>query len=135
SIERHKSGLSLSTKERKDKLGERITALQQLVSPYGKTDTASVLLEGMQYIQFLQEQVKVLSAPYLQATTPTNTQERKDKLGERITALQQLVSPYGKTDTASVLLEGMQYIQFLQEQVKVLSAPYLQATTPTNTQE
>ncbi|KAG7568725.1 Helix-loop-helix DNA-binding domain superfamily [Arabidopsis thaliana x Arabidopsis arenosa] len=62
-IKRHKSSdLSFSSKERKDKLGERISALQQLVSPYGKTDTASVLLEGMQYIQFLQEQVKVCSS-------------------------------------------------------------------------
>ncbi|KAG8655375.1 hypothetical protein MANES_04G035800v8 [Manihot esculenta] len=55
---RHKSDLSISPKERKEKLGERIVALQQLVSPYGKTDTASVLLEAMEYIQFLHEQVK-----------------------------------------------------------------------------
>ncbi|EOA28064.1 hypothetical protein CARUB_v10024245mg [Capsella rubella] len=82
SIKRHKSDLSFSSKERKDKLGERISALQQLVSPYGKTDTASVLLEGMQYIQFLQEQVKVLSAPYLQAT-PTSTQEELEEYSLR----------------------------------------------------
>ncbi|KAF3553399.1 hypothetical protein F2Q69_00011568 [Brassica cretica] len=75
SIKRHKSDLSFSSKERKDKVGERISALQQLVSPYGKTDTASVLLEAMQYIQFLQEQVKVLSAPYLQATPITTHEE------------------------------------------------------------
>ncbi|KAG6726821.1 hypothetical protein I3842_02G098800 [Carya illinoinensis] len=60
---RHKA--DLSPKERKEKLGERIEALQQLVSPYGKTDTASVLSEAMEYIQFLHEQV--LSAPYLQS--------------------------------------------------------------------
>ncbi|XP_041000791.1 transcription factor bHLH153-like isoform X2 [Juglans microcarpa x Juglans regia] len=60
---RHKA--DLSAKERKEKLGERIVALQQLVSPYGKTDTASVLSEAMEYIQFLHEQV--LSAPYLQS--------------------------------------------------------------------
>ncbi|ESQ51756.1 hypothetical protein EUTSA_v10017421mg [Eutrema salsugineum] len=69
---------SLVKQERKDKVGERISALQQLVSPYGKTDTASVLLEAMQYIQFLQEQVKVLSAPYLQ-TTPITTQEELEE--------------------------------------------------------
>ncbi|KAM7460913.1 hypothetical protein LguiA_029034 [Lonicera macranthoides] len=62
-----------SSKERKEKVGERIAALQQLVSPFGKTDTASVLLEAMEYINFLHEQVKVLSAPYLQSTTPSST--------------------------------------------------------------
>ncbi|GMH00094.1 hypothetical protein Nepgr_001933 [Nepenthes gracilis] len=45
--------------------------------------------------------------------------ERKEKLGDRIVVLQQLVSPYGKTDTASVLLEAVQYIRFLHEQFKV----------------
>ncbi|KAF2321936.1 hypothetical protein GH714_004671 [Hevea brasiliensis] len=72
---RHKADLSISTKERKEKLGERIVALQQLVSPYGKTDTASVLLEAMEYIQFLHEQVKVLSAPYLQSIPAAQLQE------------------------------------------------------------
>lgn len=72
-------------------------------------------------------------------------QERKDKAGS-MSALQQIVSPYGKvtfsdkkiknqgfsslfskstfdsmpqTDTASVLLDAMHYIEFLHEQVKV----------------
>ncbi|KAJ9701696.1 hypothetical protein PVL29_006882 [Vitis rotundifolia] len=72
---RHKPDLSISTKERKEKVGERIAALQQLVSPFGKTDTASVLLEAMEYIRFLQEQVKVLSAPYLKSTTTAKMQE------------------------------------------------------------
>ncbi|GMJ08494.1 hypothetical protein like AT1G05710 [Hibiscus trionum] len=72
---RQKSDLLISTKDKKDKVGERIVALQQLVSPYGKTDTASVLLEAMEYIRFLHEQVKVLSAPYLQTTLTNNTQD------------------------------------------------------------
>ncbi|KAE8807682.1 hypothetical protein D1007_15829 [Hordeum vulgare] len=52
-------------KVRKEKLGDRITALQQLVSPFGKTDTASVLHETIEYIKFLHDQAGVLSAPYL----------------------------------------------------------------------
>ncbi|KAH7544260.1 hypothetical protein JRO89_XS15G0137100 [Xanthoceras sorbifolium] len=44
-------------KVRKEKMGDRITALQQLVSPFGKTDTASVLSEAIEYIKFLHEQV------------------------------------------------------------------------------
>ncbi|KAM7486701.1 hypothetical protein LguiA_002710 [Lonicera macranthoides] len=74
---RHKADISLSSKERKEKekVGERVAALQQLVSPYGKTDTASVLLQAMEYIGFLHEQVKVLSAPYLYRTPADNVQE------------------------------------------------------------
>ncbi|CAH8320352.1 unnamed protein product [Eruca vesicaria subsp. sativa] len=52
-------------KVRKERLGERIAALQHLVSPYGKTDAASVLHEAMGYIKFLQDQIQVLCSPYL----------------------------------------------------------------------
>ncbi|XP_038691925.1 transcription factor bHLH112-like isoform X2 [Tripterygium wilfordii] len=45
---------------------------------------------------------------------------RSQKLSEKITALQQLVSPYGKTDTASVLQEASFYIRLLQEQIQNL---------------
>ncbi|GMI64434.1 hypothetical protein like AT1G05710 [Hibiscus trionum] len=74
---RHKS-----RKDKKDQVGERINTLQQLVSPYGKTDTASVLLEVMEYIRFLHEQVKVLCAPYLQ-TIPTNNLPAESRYGLR----------------------------------------------------
>lgn len=52
-------------KVRKEKLGDRITALHQLVSPFGKTDTASVLSEAIGYIRFLQGQIEALSSPYM----------------------------------------------------------------------
>ncbi|XP_021892812.1 transcription factor bHLH110 isoform X2 [Carica papaya] len=45
-------------KARKEKLGDRIAALQQLVAPFGKTDTASVLMEAIGYIKFLQNQIE-----------------------------------------------------------------------------
>ncbi|XP_009608011.1 transcription factor bHLH68-like [Nicotiana tomentosiformis] len=60
----HSSGQP-SLKVRKEKLGDRITSLHQLVSPFGKTDTASVLSEAIGYIRFLQGQIQALSSPYL----------------------------------------------------------------------
>ncbi|KAI6688807.1 hypothetical protein NL676_025635 [Syzygium grande] len=55
-------------KVRKEKLGDRIAALQQLVAPFGKTDTASVLMEAIGYIKFLQNQVQTLSVPYMKSS-------------------------------------------------------------------
>ncbi|CAA6656510.1 unnamed protein product [Spirodela intermedia] len=66
-----------SFKVRKEKLGDRITALQQLVSPFGKTDTASVLYEAIEYIKLLHEQVGVLTTPYLK-TGPSMQHKRAD---------------------------------------------------------
>ncbi|XVE54239.1 hypothetical protein DITRI_Ditri03aG0064400 [Diplodiscus trichospermus] len=53
------------------------------------------------------------------SATQSTFKVRKEKLGDRITALHQLVSPFGKTDTASVLLEAIGYIRFLQSQIEV----------------
>ncbi|XP_042417767.1 transcription factor bHLH112-like isoform X1 [Zingiber officinale] len=63
---------SFNMKVRKEKLGDRVTALQQLVSPFGKTDTASVLQEAIDYIKFLHDQVGVLSSPYFKDGLPSN---------------------------------------------------------------
>ncbi|KAL5202534.1 hypothetical protein ABZP36_013486 [Zizania latifolia] len=69
--------------------------------------------------------------PRIEAPSPLPTFKlRKEKLGDRIAALQQLVSPYGKTDTASVLHEAIQYIKFLHDQVASLSSPYLRCGRP-----
>ncbi|XP_022777183.1 transcription factor bHLH68-like isoform X2 [Durio zibethinus] len=69
-------------KVRKEKLGDRITALHQLVSPFGKTDTASVLLEAIGYIRFLQGQIEALSSPYL-GTASSNMRNQQSVHGER----------------------------------------------------
>ncbi|CAA0816266.1 Transcription factor bHLH123 [Striga hermonthica] len=70
-------------KVRKEKMGDRITALQQLVSPFGKTDTASVLTETIEYIKFLHEQIGALSSPYTKSGAPIQHQQQgssKNKL-------------------------------------------------------
>ncbi|XP_059634945.1 transcription factor bHLH68 [Cornus florida] len=69
-------------KVRKEKLGDRITALHQLVSPFGKTDTASVLLEAIGYIRFLQNQIEALSLPYL-GSGSGNRRQQHSVQGER----------------------------------------------------
>ncbi|KAJ0962593.1 hypothetical protein J5N97_027715 [Dioscorea zingiberensis] len=58
----HQSSLKVI---RKEKLGDRVAVLHQLVSPFGKTDTASVLQEAIGYIRFLHSQIEALSSPYL----------------------------------------------------------------------
>ncbi|CAD6262679.1 unnamed protein product [Miscanthus lutarioriparius] len=62
-------------------------------------------------------------------TSPPKPQAPKVKLGEKITALQQIVSPFGKTDTSSVLFETIEYIKFLHEQIRLFSEPYMTKST------
>lgn len=68
-------------KVRKEKLGDRIAALQQLVAPFGKTDTASVLMEAIGYIKFLQNQVETLSVPYLKSSRNKTHHQRAVQVG------------------------------------------------------
>jgi hypothetical protein len=78
------SSTQTTFKVRKEKLGDRITALHQLVSPFGKTDTASVLLEAIGYIRFLQSQIEALSLPYLGSSTGSgNMRHQQSVQGER----------------------------------------------------
>ncbi|CAA7404538.1 unnamed protein product [Spirodela intermedia] len=67
----------------KDRFGKRVAALQQLVSPFGKTDTASVLHEATSYIRFLHEQLQVLSKPYLLSKAPAGEAQEGHSLRSR----------------------------------------------------
>ncbi|KAJ0232212.1 hypothetical protein HA466_0293000 [Hirschfeldia incana] len=62
-------------KVKKEKMSDRIAALQQLVSPFGKTDQASVLSEAIEYIKFLHQQVSALSNPYMNSGASLNHQQ------------------------------------------------------------
>lgn len=73
-------------KVRKEKLGDRVTALQQLVSPFGKTDTASVLHEAIEYIKHLHDQVNVLSTPYMKNGATTQMQQTHNKVKDNTEA-------------------------------------------------
>ncbi|XP_042422649.1 transcription factor bHLH110-like [Zingiber officinale] len=81
----HRSSIS-PLKIRKEKLGDRIAALQQLVAPFGKTDTASVLMEAIGYIKYLLGQVENLTEKYTRLSGNKRSrrvmQEAADKLGE-----------------------------------------------------
>ncbi|XVF85513.1 hypothetical protein PTKIN_Ptkin17bG0123400 [Pterospermum kingtungense] len=86
---KHENSTASSVKMQapKVKLGDRITALQQIVSPFGKTDTASVLLEAIGYINFLQQQVQLLSNPYMKLNSHkdpwgSSCLDRKDQKGD-----------------------------------------------------
>ncbi|XP_021813725.1 transcription factor bHLH111-like isoform X2 [Prunus avium] len=60
SMQQQNNKMMLAPVRRSQKLSDKITALQKLVSPYGKTDTASVLQEASIYIMLLQEQIQNL---------------------------------------------------------------------------
>nr|QOJ43691.1 bHLH transcription factor [Dracaena cambodiana] len=81
SIRRPRGGPTGMIKVRKEKLGDRISTLQQLVSPYGKTDTANVLHEAIGYIRFLHDQVQVLSSPYIHQLPLSNHHQNEELRG------------------------------------------------------
>ncbi|XP_020594823.1 transcription factor bHLH114-like, partial [Phalaenopsis equestris] len=86
------SPLPAAFKVRKEKLGDKINALQQLVSPFGKTATASVLHETVEYIKYLHDQVNVLSTPYWRNTRPMQQEKKLDKTREGEEPIQDLRS-------------------------------------------
>lgn len=66
-----------------------------------------------------------------QDTSHTSPPKTQAPVGERekVIALQHIVSPYGKTDRASVLLETIKHIEYLYEQIQLYSEPYIENST------
>ncbi|CAL5003759.1 unnamed protein product [Urochloa decumbens] len=58
---------------------------------------------------------------------PTFKVRRKKVRDDIMNELRQLVAPFGRSDSASVLHETIEYIKFLHVQVDSLSAPYLKS--------
>ncbi|KAI3991522.1 hypothetical protein MKX01_017141 [Papaver californicum] len=65
-----------------------------------------------------------MKAKQLSEDTQQIRAKRSQKIGDRITTLQKLVSPFGKTDTASVLKEASGHIKILHNQIQMLTNPY-----------
>ncbi|KAG6600795.1 Transcription factor basic helix-loop-helix 111, partial [Cucurbita argyrosperma subsp. sororia] len=106
--------------------------IQQISSPTrGSGRGSGVLNEGKKKRSEESSETVTKKAKQDNSTTPASTkiQQPKVKIGDRITTLQQIVSPFGKTDTASVLNETIGYIKFLQEQVQLLTNPYMKANS------
>ncbi|CAI0392408.1 unnamed protein product [Linum tenue] len=93
-----------NSKVRKEKLGDRIAALQRLVAPYGKTDTASVLTEAIGYIQFLHDQVQTLSVPYMRSS-PNNKPNRSMIMVRNSSEEDRL--QHGKGESADLTSRGL----------------------------
>ncbi|XP_047966331.1 transcription factor bHLH154-like [Salvia hispanica] len=72
-----------TSRRRSQKLTDKITTLQKLVSPYGKTDTASVLLEASVSIQALQDQIKEMFHIISGDQTTKQIGERRSDLQSR----------------------------------------------------
>ncbi|XP_074558227.1 uncharacterized protein LOC141814175 [Curcuma longa] len=75
-LKKSKNENSMTSLIKAPKLTDKITALQQLVSPFGKTDTASVLFETYNCIKILHEQVQLLSDPFMKSTGGKNHRDR-----------------------------------------------------------
>ncbi|XP_028547366.1 transcription factor bHLH112 isoform X3 [Dendrobium catenatum] len=103
-------------------------------SPIGKPSFSSLIAKSSgEHQERKISSESVLKKPRIETSAPFKV--RKEKLGDRITALQQLVSPFGKTDTASVLHEAIVHIKLLHDQVNVLSTPYLMNLHPMQQQK
>ncbi|KAL9230551.1 hypothetical protein vseg_005889 [Gypsophila vaccaria] len=72
-----------ATGRKSQKLSDKIAALQEVVSPYGKTDTASVLQEACLYIRMCHQEIRRLSISYCDARSlHAHLQGHQEKRGD-----------------------------------------------------
>ncbi|KAL8159772.1 hypothetical protein V2J09_001309 [Rumex salicifolius] len=72
---------------------------------------------------------KVIQQPVNAQFLKAQPARRSQKLSDKITSLQKIVSPYGKTDTSSVLQEACMYIKIAHQEIRRLKISYFGART------
>ncbi|CAJ2661471.1 unnamed protein product [Trifolium pratense] len=103
-------------KVRKEKLGDRITALHQLVSPFGRTDTASVLSEAIGYIKFLHGQIELLDDTGLKRKgAPIPNQTAKANKGKNLRTRGLCLVPMSSLCPAHNMLEAQMELNICRE--------------------
>lgn len=107
---------SIAERLRREKIAERMKNLQELVPNFNKTDKASMLDEIIDYVKFLQLQVKVLSMSRLGAAgavVPLITDVRAEDTGSlSLSSISQVVD----------LLDSEENLAFEQEVVKLMES-------------
>ncbi|XP_042469336.1 bHLH transcription factor RHL1-like isoform X3 [Zingiber officinale] len=105
---------SIAERLRRERIAERMKDLQELVPNANKTDKASMLDEIIDYVKFLQLQVKVLSMSRLggaAATVPlvggSDISHEQEQTGDGLTVTEQQVAKLMEEDMGS----AMQYLQ------------------------
>ncbi|KAK9741389.1 hypothetical protein RND81_03G102000 [Saponaria officinalis] len=82
---------------------------------------SSTSVEASRVSKKKKDNIELLNAQKLKVTS-----RKSQKLSDKIAALQEIVSPYGKTDTASVLQEACLYIRICHQEIRVYILSFLQ---------
>ncbi|KAF8110816.1 hypothetical protein N665_0078s0010 [Sinapis alba] len=108
---------SIAERLRRERIAERMKSLQELVPNGNKTDKASMLDEIIDYVKFLQLQVKVLSMSRLGGAASVSSQISEDAGGsqENTSAENQTAAKMTEHQVAKLMEEdmgsAMQYLQ------------------------
>ncbi|XP_056693156.1 transcription factor bHLH133-like isoform X1 [Spinacia oleracea] len=101
---------------RKSVIGARLAQRNNVFGNMGSLETSRSSKKRKVIEQFVDTRKFKMQAPV----------KRSQKLSDKISALQELVSPYGKTDTASVLQEACIYIKIIHQEIRRLGISYFE---------